>query len=65
MTLRIKLSHLVIGLVVGALLVGAGYALATTRSSVIHACVNSKTRALTVPANGRCARGSKALSWNQ
>lgn len=66
MTLRIKLSHLVVGLVVGALLVGAGYALATTRSSVIHACVNAKTRALTVPAKGRrCARGSKALNWNQ
>ena len=65
MTLRIKLSHLVVGLVVGALLVGAGYALATTRSRVIHACVNSKTRALTVPASGRCGRGTRALSWNQ
>jgi hypothetical protein len=65
MTLRIKLSHLVAGVVVGALLVGAGYALATTRNSVIHACVNARTRALTVPAKGRCARGSKALNWNQ
>ena len=65
MTLRIKLSHLVVGLALAALLVGAGYALATTRTHVIHACVNSKTRALTVPAHGRCARGSKALSWNQ
>jgi hypothetical protein len=65
MTLRIKLSHLVVGLVVGALLIGAGYAFATTRNKVIHACVNSKTRALTVPGNGRCARGSKALSWNE
>jgi hypothetical protein len=65
MTLRIKLSHLVVGLALAALLVGAGYAFATTRSKVIHACVNSKTRALTVPAHGRCARGSKALSWNQ
>ena len=65
MTLRIKLSHLVVGLAVGALLIGAGYALATTRSTIIRACVNSKTRALTVPASGRCARGSRALSWNQ
>jgi hypothetical protein len=65
MTLRIKLSHLVAGVVVGALLVGAGYALATTRTTVIHACVNSKSRALTVPARGKCARGSRALSWNQ
>jgi hypothetical protein len=65
MTLRIKLSHLVVGLIVSALLIGAGYALATTRSVVIHACINSKTRALTVPANGKCARGSRALDWNQ
>lgn len=65
MTLRIKLSHLLVGLAVGALLVGAGYAIARTRNMVIHACVNAKTRALTVPAKGRCARGSKALNWNQ
>jgi hypothetical protein len=65
MTLRIKLSHLVVGLVAGALLVGAGYALATTRNRVIHACVNSRTRALTVSAKGRCTRGLKALTWNQ
>ena len=49
MTLRIKLSHLVAVLALAALLVGAGYALATTRTAVIHACVNSKTRALSVP----------------
>lgn len=65
MTLRIKLSHLVIGLAFGALLIGAGYALATTRNSVIHACVNSRTRALTVPTHGRCSHGTKALSWNR
>ena len=65
MTLRIKLSHLVVGLVAGALLVGAGYALATTRNRVIHACVNSRTRALTVPVKGRCTHGHKALTWNQ
>jgi hypothetical protein len=65
MTLRIKLSHLVAGLVVGVLLVGTGYALATTRTVVIHACINNKSRALTVPARGKCARGSRALSWNQ
>ncbi len=65
MTLRIKLSQLLVGLVVGVALIGAGYALATTRSSVIHACVNSKTRALTVPAHVRCGRGAKALTWNQ
>jgi hypothetical protein len=65
MTLRIKLSHLLLGLLVGALLAGGGYALATTRSTVIHACVNSKTRGLTLPARGRCPRGSRQVSWNQ
>jgi hypothetical protein len=65
MTLRIKLSHLVVGLAVGAVLIGAGYALATTRSTIIRACVNSKTRVLTVPARGRCARGTRSLSWNR
>jgi hypothetical protein len=65
MTLRIKLSHLVVGLVVAALLVGAGYALATTRNRVIHACVNPKTRAVSVPASGKCSRRLRALSWNQ
>ncbi len=54
MTLRIKLSHLVLGVVAGALLVGGGYALATTRTTVIHACVNTKTRALTVPRAAGC-----------
>jgi hypothetical protein len=65
MTLRIKLSQLVVGLVVAALLVGAGYAVANTRTVVIHACVNNKTRALTAPASGKCTRGTRALSWNQ
>jgi hypothetical protein len=65
MTLRIKLSQLVVGLVVAALLLGAGYAVANTRTVVIHACINNKTRALTVPASGKCTRGTRALSWNQ
>jgi hypothetical protein len=65
MTLRIKLSHLVVGLIVCALLIGAGYAFATTRSVVIHACINSRTRALSVPGSGKCARGYRSLNWNQ
>jgi hypothetical protein len=64
MTLRIKLSHLAVGLIAGALLICAGYALATTRTVVIHACVNDKTRALSAPSNGKCARGYRALNWN-
>lgn len=65
MTLRIKLTHVLVGIVAGALLAGGGYAFATTQGHAIHACVNGKTRALTVPANGKCRKGSVALAWNQ
>ena len=66
MTLHIKLRHLTVGIVVVALLAGGGYAFATTRARVINACVNGRTRALTVPAaNGRCGKGSTALAWNR
>lgn len=65
MKLRIKLTHVLVGIVAGALLAGGGYALASTQSRVIHACVNTKTRALTLPASGRCSKGSAALAWNQ
>lgn len=65
MTLRIKLQHLLIGIVAGALLVGGGYALATTRDSVVRACVNPKTHALTVAVRGRCPRRYRSISWNQ
>jgi hypothetical protein len=65
MTLQIKLRHLTVGIVVVALLAGGGYALATTRDRVIRVCVNGRTRALTMPANARCGKGSTALAWNQ
>ncbi len=65
MTFRIKLTHVLVGIVAGALLAGGGYALASTQSRVIHACVSTKTRAITVPANGRCSKGYVALEWNQ
>lgn len=63
MTLRIKLSHLVVGVVAGAMLAGGGYALATTQDAVIHACVNNRTRALLVES--KCGSGYSSLSWNQ
>jgi hypothetical protein len=65
MTLQIKLRHLTVGIIVVALLAGGGYAFATTRDRVIRVCVNGRTRALTMPANARCGKGSTALAWNQ
>jgi hypothetical protein len=65
MTLRIKLTHVLVGIVAGALLAGGGYALASTQSHVIRACVNSKTRSLIVPVSGKCTKGTTALDWNQ
>lgn len=65
MTLRIKLPHLAAGIVLGALLVSGGYAIAMSRNTVIHACVNLRTRALIVPADHRCRRGYADLSWNR
>ena len=64
MTLHIKPRHLAVAVVVGALLAGGGYAFATTREHVIHACI-SRTRVLSVPASGRCGKRSIALAWNQ
>ena len=63
MNLRIKLSHLAVGVVAGAMLAGGGYALATTQSGVIHACENNRTHALLVKKS--CGKGYAALTWNQ
>ena len=63
MTIHIRLTHLAIGIVAGALLAGGGYALAASRSSVIHACVNNRTHALLVES--RCGHGYRSLAWNQ
>ena len=56
-------SLVVTGLVAGAALGGGGYALAASSAKTIHGCVSNKTHALTVQK--RCAKGTKALSWNQ
>jgi hypothetical protein len=64
MTFHIKPRQLAVAIVAGALLAGGGYAFATTRERVIHACI-SRTRVLTVPASGRCGKRSTALAWNQ
>jgi hypothetical protein len=62
---RIKLSHLIVGVLAGAALAGGGYAIAASSSSVIHACINRKTRVVTIPKSGRCGSGSSAIAWNQ
>ena len=49
------------GFVIGATTVG-GYAIATTTSvPVVKACVDNKTNALYVSANGACAKGRTAI----
>ncbi len=52
----------VIGMAAGIALAGGGYAVAASTTSEIHACVNAKTRVLTMQA--RCPRGSRAVVWN-
>jgi hypothetical protein len=56
-------AQIVAGVVMGAVFAGGGYALAASRSTVIHGCVNKRTHALTVTA--RCAKGTTALTWNR
>ena len=52
--------------VAGTVIAGGG-AIAVTSASdnTVHACVNSKTRAITLaPASGTCPTGTKALDWS-
>jgi hypothetical protein len=60
---HIRPTQVLVGVIVGALLVGGGYAIAASRSTVIHGCVNKKTHALTVTT--RCGKGTTVLTWNQ
>ena len=49
--------------VAGSLLAGGG-ALAATSANEVTACVNTKTRVLTLaPASGKCASGNSKLTW--
>lgn len=61
--MRPKPAQIVIGILAGALLAGGGYALASSRITVIRGCVNKKTHVLTVGV--RCRKGTTALSWNR
>ncbi|MGC9220130.1 MAG: hypothetical protein ACP5H2_02100 [Solirubrobacteraceae bacterium] len=60
-----KLSHLILGLVVGVGLGGGTLALAASSSQTVHACINNKTRVLTIPGHGSCARGSTPIGWSR
>lgn len=50
-------------------LAGTGIALATVTShahhTVIHGCVNDRTKVLRVIQSGRCQAGSTGISWNK
>jgi hypothetical protein len=59
--ITLKPAQIVIGLIVGAMLAGGGYALAASQSKEIHGCVSKKTHALTVES--RCPKGTSSLSW--
>jgi hypothetical protein len=61
--MKLKPAQIVAGVVIGAVLAGGGYALAASRTHVIHGCVNKKTHALTVTA--KCAKRTTALTWNE
>jgi hypothetical protein len=61
--MRLKPGQIAAGIALGAVLAGGGYAIAATRTSVIHGCINKKTHALTVVA--RCPKGSTVLTWNR
>ena len=56
-------TKVVAAFVSGTLLAGGG-ALAATTSNQVTACVNSKTRVMTLaPISGKCATGSAKLAW--
>jgi hypothetical protein len=68
----VAVGVLLVGIIIGELLSGGGYAVAAQRHSsnrtaprtvLIHACVNKRTHALRVVA--RCGKGETALVWNQ
>lgn len=50
--------------VAGTLVAGGGAVAANGGSNEITACVNNKTRVMTLANAGKCPTGSKSLSWN-
>jgi hypothetical protein len=59
-----RMLQLAIAVLAGALLGGAGYAIAASNSSkTVHGCVLKSTHVLLVQKH--CRRGQNALTWNQ
>lgn len=57
-------GYVAVGLAVGVLGAGGGYAVAAaTSASSIHGCISKRTGALSVKAT--CGKGTKALVWNE
>ena len=50
----------------GTLLAGGGaYAVTASNANAVHACVNSRTRVMTLaPSSGTCPKGATPLVWN-
>lgn len=65
MTAKGSIAFAAAGLLIGGALVG-GVAMAATSTTVINACVTTKTGALRIVADGvQCKTSETATSWNQ
>ncbi len=60
---RLKIAS---AFVAGTLVAGGGaYAVASTSNNQVNACVNTRSRVMTLaPTTGKCPAGSKRLSWS-
>jgi hypothetical protein len=59
-----RVAQLALAALAGALLAGAGYAVASSGPKPIRGCIENKTRLLHV-TNGRCKRGQSRIDWNR
>jgi hypothetical protein len=59
-----RVAQLALAALAGALLGGAGYAVASSSPKPIRGCIENKTRLLHV-TNGRCQRGQSRIAWNR
>lgn len=60
--MNLKPAQIIFAVMAGALIAGGGYALAASRTTTIHGCVNKRTRVLTVAV--RCDRAQSPLVWD-
>jgi hypothetical protein len=61
--MKFKPTQIALGVAAGAMLGGGGYAIAATSGSVVHGCINKKTRVLSVVA--KCGKGTTVITWNK